>query len=244
MFSIFIKPSTIHLKCFTTRHDVAQFSPIKKASSFSPQWFKDLPLEHFDKSAFYLAGTMKGCYGFTTQISTGFVMPLWSDLLLEIGAENESFYQARFSDAESKLDSHPQFQRGSFLPQEKYQHFKLYSPWAFVCNTDVQWQCLQYPWATNDLEDYVALSGIVEFKYQTGTNVNLIFRKMHERKMIHLHHGHPLYQFIPLTEKKVIHSVEIVSQEEMTRIKSISTPTTFIKKYYNNRKLMCPFSSK
>lgn len=242
MFSIFIKPSTIHLDCFTVRNDVAQFSPIKKSAHFAPEWFKNLPNEFFDDSSFYLGGTMKGCYGFLNQISTGFVMPLWSDLILEIGPENDLSYKWRFSDNESKLDVHPQFQRGNFLPQEKYQHFKLMSPWAFVCNVDIQWQCLQFPWSKTSMDEFMAVPGIVDYKYQTGTNINLMFEKTDKKRFVYLHHGHPIYQFIPLTEKKVKHKIQVISHEEMNKIKSSSAATTFIKKYATNKKLLCPFS--
>lgn len=241
MLLIKTKPSTIHIDCYTMRPDVAEYAPIKPAAAFIPDWFKDLPRPTLDKNELTIRKTMKGCYGFIKQTTTGFVMPLWSDLLLEIGEAGAANYRWRFSDNISSLDVHPQYQRGIFLPEEKYQHFKLISPWAFSTKDDLHWQCLQFPWAESKPEQYMALSGIVDFKYQTGTNINLIFPRGSEKKVVHLKHGHPIYQFVPLTEKKVNHKIQVVDQKEWEKIKSLSNCTTFVRKFFHNKKLRCPF---
>lgn len=242
MFSIIVKPSVYNLDCFTTRPDVMEYAPVQKSSAFLPQWFKDLPTQVPDIENLYIGGTMRGCVGFLNQMKLGLVMPLWSDLLLEIGKQGSTSYRWRFSDMQSSADVHGQYERGSFLPEENYQHFKLVSPWVFKMTQDINWQCLQFPWQSQKPEEYVAVSGIIDFKYQHGTNINLIFPRGDEDKVVHMKHGTPLYQFVPITEHKVKHKLHLIDEQEMFKLKSMSNCTTFVRKYFNNRKLRCPFS--
>lgn len=240
----------IVVDCYTSRADVFNFSPIQKANKHLPSWWKALPktVQKPDNPALQVS-TMKHCAGFTDLFSKGFMLPLWSDLSLTIGGQREDSshqYRYQFADGESYIDHHAEFEWGGTYPLTHYQHLKMLSPWRIVCNEDINFLVLQPTWTIKNPEEMFIPPGMLNFKYQCGTNINMFYKRKPEDTVYMLEHGQPLLHFVPLTERKIKLQLHLVSEETLKRIASIGRANTFINKYKNNKRILkeskCPFN--
>lgn len=238
----FFKRNTIVVDCFTTNSSVNDLFPIQKASKFYPQWWKDLPKTFELPNNWGLTiphATMKGCIGFTNTYNNGFMIPLWADLLVQTDPTNWLY---QFSTAH-KVDSHDKEQIGSDL----YHHLKLISPWTLKEKSGVKfmWTSAFYNQLA-ELSAYHILPGIMDFKYNHGTNVNMFFPKVDNKILFKA--GTPLAHIIPMSENKVEIKTHVVTEAEMEKIEPASYVSTFINKYDINKKILkakekgCPFA--
>jgi hypothetical protein len=239
----FFKRSKIVVDCFTTRPAINDLFPIEKSSKFYPQWWKDLPKTYDRKNDWGLSiqlATLKGCVGFTNLYTHGFMIPLWADLLIET-TEDRWLYE--FS-AASKVESHDEEQLGSM--GKVYHHMKLVSPWIISEKSGVNfiWTNAFYN-QIDRLNDYHILPGMIEYKYNFGSNINLFLPKTNNRMLLEA--GTPMVHFIPMTDKDVEVKTHVVSEEEYRKLETPLYTSKFIKKYYTNKKIMqskegkCPF---
>jgi hypothetical protein len=169
---------------------------------------------------------------------------MWSDLDVDI--KPNFAYDWKFADGESKIEPHPIYQTGSFLLDIGYIHMKVVAPWRFVCKEDIDWHFAQPVWNHEAAKDYCVPSGVLNFKYQTNVNINVLFRN--NPNNIHIPHGHPMAHIIPLSERPVKVHNHLVSEEEFK--KRSWRPITFRGSYYKQKKAMqeketkCPFGFK
>lgn len=238
--------NTLTLHCYTDRADVYNYFPIVSGKKTVPEWVKKLPaapktveeiLKHIPN--------IKSCTGLLDYHRLSIVLPLWSDLILETGSEDNDHYAWQYSDLKSQVDIHLPEQYGNYFDPKKYQHFKIISPWSFLCSEDINFFATGPEWCFDKLKNINILGGILNFKFQNETHVNLIYSKQKEKSCTLLEADTPLYYFFPLTEKKVEIKNHLVSTEEMTRIRQMAGQTKFNNKYYKNRELIakrgCPF---
>ena len=250
MFNFLKKDIIVH--CYTADAGVYNYSPIGKAIEFIPSWWKDLPksLPPTDGSL-NIYPTMKTCSGFTDLFSKGFVQPLWSDLLLEIGPQSEigvDCYRYKFSDSKSSIQHHSVLQFNNYYPSTHYQHLKILSPWELVCDEDVDFLAISPTWTYDNPEKMIVHSGILNFKYQSGVNINIFWKREVEETTHHLSVGQPLLHYIPLSDRKIQLKMHLVSLEEMQKIRQQNASTKFLNKYKYNKKTLkqngCPFHFK
>jgi hypothetical protein len=241
--NFFFKRKPIHLDCFTSTPNAYDFAPIETASNFLPEWWKRLP-KTAQSGAVMDAPTIKGCAGLVDLYTKGVMLPIWSDL--DIAIRPDFAYEWKFADAESKIDVHPFYQTGSFLLDIGYVHMKIVAPWRFSCKEDIDWHFAQPVWNQEAARDYCVPSGVLNFKYQTNININMLFRGIPNN--IHIPHGHPMAHIIPLSERPVKVHNHFVTEEELRRHSWRST--SFRAAYYKQKKLMqekeskCPFGFK
>ena len=97
-----------------------------------------------------------------------------------------------------------------------------------------------------ELSAYHILPGIMDFKYNHGTNVNMFFPKVDNKILFKA--GTPLAHIIPMSENKVEIKTHVVTEAEMEKIEPASYVSTFINKYDINKKILkakekgCPFA--
>ena len=246
------RPVVLH--CYTDRADIFNYAPIGRASKFIPDWWKALPKsvgfntaskEPFDNS---IENTMKGCVGFTNLYKTGFIIPMWCDFALEIGKINSGQYKYRFSDNTSVASMHPQDQRGAIYPEENYQHIKIHSPWKFVCEEEIDFLTVEPTWSISTPDSIKILPGVINFKYQYGTNINTIWTRRDEDIRYVLEYNQPLVHVIPLTDKKVVLKLHLLNTEDFANMCSSARPIKFANKFRTVKKTMdakgCPFHYK
>lgn len=231
----------IFVDMYTDKSYVYEFAKPAPASEFYPEWWmsigKSIKDGAIDKP------TIKSCEGFVAQYRNGVILPMWSDLMLEVAPLGSTGYRWTYSDGLSNIQVHPVEQRGSYLPETAYQHLKLEAPWVFRCDEDISFQWLQPMWNFDAPEAVLIPPGIVNFKYQFGVNINMFLKRSHSPREVLIEHGQPLVHLIPLTERKVIFRAHLVTNDEIRALASLRTSIKFIGTYRKVKSLLsrCPF---
>jgi hypothetical protein len=236
----FFKSPKVIIDCFTDLDYVYNHSTIKQAFKFYPEWWKQMPKEY--ELDGIKTSTLKRCPGFIDYYKTGFMMPMWSDLTIEI---LNNGYKWVFSDGLSEIEHHNPKQYDAYINLENYFHGKIISPWVMSCKKDINFLFTHPAWHYQPINSFSILSGVLNFKYSHKTNINIIFDR-HKDKYIKFEFGKPLVHLIPLTEKEIIFKHHLVSPNEL---KVITNPLiTFTNGYKNNKRLLevkekkCPFN--
>ena len=243
------RPGVIHLDCFTDRADVFTFSKVNHSKNFIPEWWKKLP--KVDPITDHPYGTMKSCQGFIDLFRKGLIIPLWSDisiLLGEIGSD-EIFWQ--YADQTSSAGPHPTSQRGyEYLPGQNYQHLKLDSPWIFKTKVDLDWVVHGVTWCNYHPTTVIIPEGILNFKWQVGTNINMFLQRKPEKQKILIEANQPLLQLIPMSEKEIVIHHHLISSDEMSLIGKKHKLSKFRNTYNVSKNIRleneskCPFGFK
>lgn len=235
------------LNCYTNRADVYNFFPVVEAKRKVPEWFKKIPtpvFKHLEDYSLELVN-LKQCVGFLDYYKKGFILPLWSDLVLNIGAKNTLDYRWQYSDRTSSIEEHHPKQTNNHFDPLLYQHLKLISPWLFSCDEDISFLAVEPGWQFDMLGNARVLSGVIGFKYQTSANINIFFPREEKETEVLLAAGMPLYHLIPLTERKITIKTHLVSDEHFNRISQINATIKFMRHYEKREKLLstsgCPF---
>jgi hypothetical protein len=244
----FIKQKSLVLDCFT--HDAAahELAPIAPLNSAVPDWWKALP--NIDVNVFRPNVNMRKCVGFTSVFKNGFVIPMWSDLHIEVGPTGSNEYVWQYSDGRSNLVAHSADQWGGFVSSGNYQHVKLSVPWRFRTNKACSFSWMPATWSgvgLNHLKGVHVLPAIIDFFYQNTSNVNVLLERNNLTTFYRLPLFQPLVYGIPHTESKLKIKTHIVSLEEYEKIsRSSGVSSSFSGGYYKAKKLRlskkCPFS--
>jgi len=235
---------------YTFRSDVYNYAKIEKATNFYPDWWKKLPAEKFSEGEMKPALNMKGCTGFVNYFRKSFVLPLWSDVRLEIGPIGTENYRYQFSDEASEIDVHNSKEWGDFFSPLEYQQIKFMSPWILRTNRPLEWGWLMPQWNyTGDLREISVLQAVDDYYYQHTTHVSTAIKRDTHTKYINVAMGTPLVHLMPLTEKQVKFKHHLVTPDEYFKIERSSfSRLKFIKPYYHLKKIKeakssnkCPF---
>ena len=235
------KPIVLH--CYTFRPDVFNYFPIVEAKQKVPEWFKKLTAPYY-KSPEDHSLNLKLCPAASSLFSSGFILPLWSDLFLAVGEIGTNTYRWQYSDKTSDLESHPSEQWENNFVEEKYQHLKLKSPWIFECEEKIPFLALEPEWQFDVLDNITILNGVLEFHTQNTTNVNMFFRRREEEIQQIIPCGTPIYKFVPLSERKVILKNHLISFEEFNMKSSKTTGISFLRHFQKKKVLLknkCPY---
>lgn len=226
------------LKFYTTNKGVFESAKPKPAGNFLPDWWKKLPKEtrevkNFELLQLNMHANMRGCVGMKLMYQHGIVIPLWCDLYFEIGKIGETEFQFAAADRDTNVELHPPTQHNAYWDNSLYQHIKIISPWRVVCDEVVPFLFIDPYWHRNTQNRYSIPPGIVEYKYQYVTNVNMFFNRSTESYSLLLKHGEPLVQLIPLVDRLIKTETHLVSQEEFNRISNYKP--SFSNAYKYNR---------
>lgn len=241
----FFKPKTITLDFFTNQNHVFSYAKPQAANKFYPDWWKTLetpPLRnpHQPNSVENLDidSNMRRCVGVSHLYKYGVVLPLWSDLRIYVGPINSGEYQYLFSDGISSASQHPDFQKGNFLPNSNYCHIKVHSPWIAYCKDAVPFMLSPLVWNTNKPEECIIPNGVVEYKYQHSTNINLFIPRKNEEQIVQLGFNTPMYHMVPLTDRKLEVKTHLISEAEYEQKYASSRNVTFTGKYNVHKKIL------
>jgi hypothetical protein len=240
MIDFFFRHRPIHLDCFTASVNAYKFAPIEPANRFIPDWWKAIPKTHTNDGI--EMGTMKTCAGFIDLYGKGVMLPMWSELVVRL--QEDGYYQYNFGDLASSAEFHNPAQVGTLLEKFSAIHLKIHSPWLFECKESVSWHFAHPVWNQAAM-DYCVLTGVVDYKYSTSTNINVLFRRTNN--VVTFEHGDPLAHIIPLSERPLRIKNHLISQEEYDKKYSINKPISYRGGYYRKKKLIeareskCPF---
>jgi len=246
-FLNFFKKSVV-LNCYTSHSGIFTYAPIKTASNFFPNWWKQLPKTYDSEKVIHPVSTMKQCIGFIDLYKHGFIIPMWSDVIFEIGKQGTTDYRYHFSDDHSRAIYHDANQRGTAYPELDFQHLKIDSPWIFTCDEPIDFLMTDVVWNKDDPSVMSVMPGVINFKYQCGTNINTIWKRTSETTRHTIEFNTPICHLIPLTDRKIVLKLHLVSPEEYGRISGVSRRTKFFGKYRANKRILqetkCPFHFK
>lgn len=231
----------VYVDCYTSDIAVFKTARIKSAVNYYPDWWKTLPPEfqmpvfegvpHFTRKA----STMRYCAGFIDLFKKSFCLPLWSDIMIRVEAVGNPSYVWKYADGRSTAVEHSTEQRGKFLSGGEFQHLKLTSPWILVCEEDINFLYFDPFWTSNHEENGVMVPpGIVNFKYQSSTHLNMFVRKLpNAPNTVELKFNTPVAFITPLTERKVVLRYHLVSGEDAKRLER--PENTFVGSYEKSK---------
>lgn len=235
----FFKKKPIVLHCVTDRQDLLKLAPIQNTVKFLPDWWKQLPGALRD-DAIHDWPTMKHCTGYVDLYKSGITIPMWSDLSLVVGEEGTTGYQYQFADKMTNLICHSPDQYGNYFDIAKYQHFKIGTPWFFVCEEDIKFLFVEPTWTFLKFPTLKILPGVIDFKYQTSGNINLFVRRTAQRQEILLPFLEPVAQIIPLSERPL--KINMSDDPELLkRVATFRFQNTFLHRYKNAKKAFKKF---
>lgn len=256
MFSFFHRTPVINVDCFTSNNDAYKFTPIVKASKAKPEWYNKVISPQTSNTPWPQykineAGsidfdwnlsikTIKSCPGFHELYSKGFILENWCDFVMNVTEDSMSYHYS--NGANPILHNNNQTEPG-FM-----DHFiiKLNSPWIVQTKEDVSWFLSPAQWSLEKYNFHV-LPGIVNFHYQTGSNVFITIKKGVPDQFL-LPMGQPLAHFIPLTDKKIkIHNHVVTDDELKTKTYNVTGTsmgwrrTKSLVRRNDAREKKCPF---
>ena len=210
---------TVHVDFLTLRPEIYQFSKIDYAMKFLPDWYKSLPVKNYNPE--YPGGvsmTMKGCSGLRGLFKKSLVIPLWCDVNISLGKAGTDVASWLFADECSNFEINNETDYGSFVNATNMQHMKFLSPWYGFSKSDVEFCFVQPTWNTTMYSDILhVLPGVVGFKYQFGTHINVLLSRKPEDRILELKHGMPLVHLMPLTTEKVKIKTHLVDEKELNK---------------------------
>lgn len=246
MISFFFKRKQRTVDCLTDDPSAFKYHSISPAIEFFPDWWKKMPSYHAspDQNGLVVENpTIKKCIGFMNLFRRGVVLPLWSDIDIETNNSGYrySFVKQHYNKDLPLSEHHPDWQYGPAFSNAL--HMKLMSPWFLVQNSYYEYVFQPMTWNTIDQwHKYTVLPGIMDFKYQHSTNVNMFLEK---NSRMRIEAGTPMYQIIPISDDEIIFKNHLVDTKEInmlynSRYGTISNSYRNIKKFYETEK-KCPF---
>ena len=226
----YIKQPKIKVDFFTARADVFNNFKIEKSLMFAPSWWRELPRQANLPDSL---PNMRRCAGFVEMYKQSYVLPMWNDLAIDVDQNKNMYWQ--FADNTSKVEFHDASQRGNFAPNDKYLQAKIISPWCAKTKQDVHWLMHSVIYDDINTDNYLVCPGLLNFKYQADTNIQIVIPNEVPRKFV-IPHNKPLVHLVPLTEKKVEVVTHLVDQKELERLHM--QRVSFVGSYYALKKLM------
>jgi len=234
------RSSKLVVDCFTPSAQAYEYSKPDFAKRFIPSWWKEVPKQYVSPNDFFPKPTVKTCSGIIELYKNGIMLPLWSELAVEVGQIGTTPYQWRFASAESTAEAHPPIEHNNSFPMDQYAHLKLHSPWRLRTKNDVNWVWMQPSYGLKSLTDYVVLPGIVNYKYSHATNVNLFFMRHSVKRTVLLDCGSPIAHLVPMSDKKIDLRHHLIDEKEFYKLEM--PRRHFINSYEHNKKAKkCPF---
>ena len=242
------KKRKITVDCFTSSKLVHDLFPIAPAKKHIPEWWKRLPVSYpveVQNTLRNSALTMKKCPGVIDLFTTGFILPLWTDLIVETTTEEDNLrlmWQFATQDPTWFINTsdYQQFV-GAF--SGNFVQAKITVPWFVREKTGVKFALTEPTWSINDPNSITIPPGVLDFKYQNNINVNFFVEKTNTR--LHLEAGQPLAHLIPLSDNDVEIKTHEVSNEEYQKMYQYAQPFQFSLSHIKRSKIIdskCPFS--
>lgn len=210
---------TINLDCFTAIEQLPELFPILPTTKALPAWYRNLPMEVSANSPVFPSltlSTIKGCSGIKDFFTNSITIPNWIEHRISVKPSGEVHFMALREDM--KLDSHDvRIQMGNAMPN--YTHVKLSSPWRFKEKSGVNWVFTQAVWHHTDPCEFSIPPGIIDYKYQHTTNVNILVPwPKSDLKEVIIPSGKPLVQLVPMSDKQVKIHMHVITEQELKKM--------------------------
>ena len=234
-----LKKQKITLDAFTYHSGVHEHFPIVEANKCFPQWWKDLPKVKEVRRTRILPlsipmGTAKTCAGIIANYTHGFIMPMWSDLIIGTSERGDFTHEYAASQLMPSITKHEDDtinRHGIAL--------KIATPWMFKEKSGVDFYLTSPFYNTLDKVNRVTTTpGVINFRDQNTVNMNIMLP--HADSVLRYDAGEPVLHLIPLTDKEVRIVCHKVSKEEYDDIYLSHYRSSFVNTYTKQKK-RCPF---
>lgn len=226
----------------TTVEALKEIAPIQPAIKFIPEWFKKMPLQYMEKLTNIGQGigasmsSTRNCPGIVEYFKQGYVVPLWSDLLIDISRKNNELkYAWEFADSDYQLTEHFHNQFLDYAPryaQEKiHMIFKLINPWTIKLPKG--YFIYQLPMHYHYDSNFHVLPGIIPGDSYSELNPQLCITK--EGQFI-IERGTPIAHYVPVKRENFTLDVTY-NNKEMNKFHTLSMKkvNSKFKKRWRNR---------
>lgn len=195
MFLFKRKTNKLKLTCSPLNPHIIDYFPIEYSRKIHPKWFKDMPA-YKDVGAPTRMPTTKMCPGLQHLFNAGITIPLWYDHVIE-RLENGAVKGIRCPANTKTFEVHNEEQWTGAFPG--WHHIKLLSPWFIVADRPVSFLAIAPTWHQKNPGEYVIAPGMLEFKYQHGSHVQMFLPPVtnNEAKEIKLEAGTPMLHLVP-----------------------------------------------
>lgn len=227
MITFFFKHKPIVFDAFTNRVGVYNTAKIGFSSQFYPDWWKALPKQTDGVNSFPKS-TMKTCEGFLRLYQQGFVLPLWSDVFINIDESRN--YSWQFADNISRAEVHMPREAGDFFVDNFIGNLKLMSPWALRTKASIPCYLSGAVWNIGTQKGFVIPPGVVDYSKNASTNINMLLDLGQPRSIL-LEFGTPMMQIIPITERPITIKHHIVNDDEFSKVLFPLGSVAFINSY-------------
>ena len=157
-------------------------------------------------------GTLRTCAGVSDLYNVGWIVPLWSDLLIELNGDGTG--SAEFSNERDDITTHHPDQLGTL--GEELVHIKIESPWMIVDPKGTQFLYHEASWSRYPSMGYHITQGVLEFKYNASTHFQMWFEKKQQRLQIQA--GTPMAQLVPISDDDIEIKTHHISRDEHHRL--------------------------
>jgi hypothetical protein len=235
------KTKPIVVDAFVNINAINELYPIKHSKKFFPSWWKGMPSSGKDENQPEYS-TIKRCDGLINLYQEGFIVPLWTDLYVKTSSNGDYWWKS--ADKSLSVEIHGREVFPAALDNKL--HMKLLNPWRIKEKSGVNFLYTNNWWAHPDAPVTIP-NGILEFKYQTASHINLFLDKKDQEFMVEA--GTPICQLVALSERPVTVKTHYLGEEEYNKIERDSTfLNSFVGKYKKKKKIMkqneqskCPF---
>ena len=215
----FKKKKTI-LKCYTTDPFAYSFAKIDWGENFIPEWYNNLPVFNTWPNG-SVQPTLRVCHGFKQLYKNSLVIPSWAHISMTPNIiQNGPGFEWRVNTAFTKITKHPSNQVAGFFDETRFSTFKIETPWWLRCNEPVQFIVCDPIWNRPGILDYSILPGILDFKYQSGTNILGVLEHRdvkEEKKEVIFSPGDPIVLLTPLTDQEIVLEHHLVTPSELAK---------------------------
>lgn len=221
MINIFKKPSKIVVDCFCVLDYVYDYTPIDHGTKFYPEWWKDTPSTCQNGNNL----TIKNCVGLIEFYKKSIIIPSWFEMDLTVYSKNDP--EKRYYSYESSNQHTVDKQSHHSSQFEKYalsdgSNMKLESPWCIRTPESLSWTWTQPTWnLRKDLQNFVILPAVMNFKYQHSTNINFFLINENNEKRTIIKPNTPLVALHPMTDKEIEIKRHLVGEKEFRRLMNI-----------------------
>lgn len=224
----------MHVDMFTFFPGIIELFPIRDAEDVTPSWFKAVPTSTKSPSGSTVA-TVRTCPGMVELFKEGMIIPSWCDLYLDWSRGS------LYNEPEQMGISHPDWQWNQSSAFKDFYHLKIASPWKFKEKTGSKFMMTNAWWNKPGVKHFVP-NGLIEFRHQHSTNINLWLPKSGFPQSYTITAGDPLCQIINLDGKKIKFHMHFMDK---TKIDQDVNDHLFsqVGQYYKRKKLIqenCP----
>lgn len=231
MFNIFKTDNTITFFTKETEYyKLARPLSPDHSGKFLPEWYKQLSTSYETANEYNLKftkPTIKSCFGIKDLMVGGIIIPMWSDLIVDVYPDKSLSYQ--FSDSTRNAVPHIESQFGRLY--EDCTHLKLVNPWGAKTTKSRKYYYTSPFYHVGKTTDFYVCPGMLDFYYSHSLNVNLFFKVKPESYRITIPVGFPLVQIISTdygTDKIKIDKVSEEAWEGLTGERN----TSFFRSYH------------